>query len=111
MRTSLLSTAFSRARKAIRDMVTAVKMPHCITLVLDGWSNINMESVWVFIAAIPKVGAVILKTVNGSAASHTGEWLCGNLLPSPCIFSVTQLHVLHCCTSDDLFVQDRFAWC
>lgn len=77
MRTTLLTGAFATAREGIRQLVAAVKMPHVITLVLDGWSNINMESVWVFIAVIPKVGAVILKTVDGSHTSHTGEWISG----------------------------------
>ena len=77
LRTKYLTGAFASARQSIKKLVAAVTMPHCITLVLDGWSNINMESVWVFIALIPKVGAIILKSVNGSSASHTGEWYCG----------------------------------
>lgn len=77
LRTTYLTGAFASARLSIKKLVAAVTMPHCITLVLDGWSNINMESVWVFIALIPKIGAIILKSVNGSSASHTGEWYCG----------------------------------
>ncbi|DBA85919.1 TPA: hypothetical protein ACH3X1_005463 [Trebouxia sp. C0004] len=76
LRTTYLTGAFASARLSIKKLVAAVTMPHCITLVLDGWSNINMESVWVFIALIPKIGAIILKSVNGSSASHTGEWYC-----------------------------------
>ncbi|DBA76980.1 TPA: U6 snRNA-associated Sm-like protein LSm2 [Trebouxia sp. C0004] len=77
LRTTYLTGAFASARLSIKKLVAAVTMPHCITLVLDGWSNINMESVWVFIALVPKIGAIILKSVNGSSASHTGEWYCG----------------------------------
>ncbi len=75
MLTTLLSGA--TAREGIRQLVAAIKMPHVTTPVLDGWSNINMESVWAFIAVIPKLGAVILKTVDGSYNSHTGEWISG----------------------------------
>ncbi|KAL3144251.1 hypothetical protein ABBQ32_004025 [Trebouxia sp. C0010 RCD-2024] len=43
LRTKYLTGAFASARQSIKKLVAAVTMPHCITLVLDGWSDINME--------------------------------------------------------------------
>ena len=44
---------------------------------LDGWTDINNTSVWVIIALLPNIGPIVLETINGSAESHTGEWISG----------------------------------
>ena len=77
MRETYLDTKHTEVKELIKELLKTVVFPQLITLVLDGWTNVNNTSVWVMIAVLPHIGPVVLETINASAESHTGEWIAG----------------------------------
>ena len=77
MRENYLDSKQTEVSIAIEQLLATVVFPQVITLMLDGWTDINHTSVWVIIALLPSIGPVVLETINASAESHTGEWITG----------------------------------
>lgn len=64
----------------ITQIVLAIAFPVLATLVLDGWTNIHGQSIWVFIAVIPEIGPLVLEVLEASAdITHDGVWFAGDL--------------------------------
>ncbi len=69
MRTTALDNRHAKVCIGVKELLA--------TLTLDGWTNVNAVSVWVFIALLPGIGALTLKTKDASADSHNAEWISG----------------------------------
>ena len=80
LRTTALDNKHAQICVDIKKLMGLVKFPLLSTLTADGWTNINGVSVWVFIALLPGIGALTLKSQDASADSHNAEWISGMLL-------------------------------
>jgi len=77
MRTTALDNRHAKVCIGVKELLQAIKFTLLATLTLDGWTNVNAVSVWVFIALLPGIGALTLKTKDASADSHNAEWISG----------------------------------
>ncbi|DBA94615.1 TPA: hypothetical protein ACH3X1_002195 [Trebouxia sp. C0004] len=78
LRKTWLNRIYAQTISELKGLLLTVVFPQTVTLVFDGWTNIHYESVWIFIALLP-VGALILKTVNASADSHTADFIAAQV--------------------------------
>ncbi|KAL0022620.1 hypothetical protein WJX77_011121 [Trebouxia sp. C0004] len=78
LRKTWLNRIYAQTINEMKGLLLTVVFPQTVTLVFDGWTNIHYESVWSFIALLP-VGALILKTVNASADSHTADFIAAQV--------------------------------
>ena len=67
VRENYLDNKQTQVTPAIEQLLSTVVFTHLITLVLDGWTDINNTSVWVIIALLPNIGPIWPKTTNASA--------------------------------------------
>ena len=80
VRTTALDNKHAQICVDIKKLMGLVKFPLLSMLTADGWTNINGVSVWVFIALLPGIGALTLKSKDASADSHNAEWISDMLL-------------------------------
>ena len=66
-RETLLNGKYGEVVMMIVAIISAICFPLLVTLVLDGWTNIHGQSIWVFIALIPEAGPLILEVLEASA--------------------------------------------
>lgn len=79
-RTTNLHNRHAQVTFAVKALLATIVFPLLCTLALDSWTDPNGASVWLFIALLPGIGAITLKTMDASSDSHTGEWISGMLL-------------------------------
>ncbi|KAK9786171.1 hypothetical protein WJX73_009138 [Symbiochloris irregularis] len=51
-----------------------------ITITLDGWSNIRMQSVYTVLAILPDRTSMMLQSLDFSQVKHTGQFISGKLV-------------------------------
>lgn len=76
-RTSLLTQRLAQAELGIKGIMDNVTFPLLCTFVCDGWTNQHGQSIWVFIALVPRVGPVILSVLKAEEDRHDAAWFAG----------------------------------
>lgn len=77
LRTTLLESLWAEVRLAHATWLKDPSLAQHLTLALDGWSNALMESIYSFNVVFPDRRTILLKTMDLSDLTHSGENLGG----------------------------------
>lgn len=71
-----------QALLAKTEALQELQKSDCITVTVDGWSSIRMESIYGFMAMLPDRRSHMLNADDLSAKSHTGKFVAGMCNPA-----------------------------